>query len=116
VEVAPAGVTRHVVVPVPGEPAKSRVQVPGEASGRVRDGPEVPVRAQVIDPGHRSVRASNHVLAAIVIEIAVAHGRYFTGLVPVRPWANLVRYRASRDRLPHAVGDLRDQFQLLLLN
>src|ERR1700730_4286874 len=87
VEVAASGVTGHVVVPVPGEPAQPGVQVPGVASGRVRDGTEVLVRAQVVDPRHRSVRPGDHVLAAIVVEIAVAHSRYFTGLVLVRPWA-----------------------------
>src|SRR5262249_57775828 len=48
--------------------------MPRVAACRVRDDTEVIVRAQVVDPGHRRVRAGDHVLAAIVVEVAVAHG------------------------------------------
>src|SRR6185312_8939025 len=116
VEVAPAGVTGHVVVAVPGEPAEPGVQVPGVASGRIRDGAEVPVGAQVVDPRHRRVRAADHVLAASVVEIAVAHGRNFTGLVLVRPWAITANRALRAAGLPDRVRYLRDQLELLLLH
>jgi hypothetical protein len=75
VQVPATGVERDAVVAVAGQPAESGVAEERVAAGRVGDDPEVLLAAQVIDPGQRSVRLRDDVLAGLVVEVAEARQR-----------------------------------------
>ena len=72
VDVAASGVHRCVVVAVPGESAKPGIAEERVSAGRVRDNAKEVFAAQIVDPGQRSVRSRDQVLASLIVEAAEA--------------------------------------------
>ena len=71
VEITPAVVHRHVVVAIAGDTAELSVLVEAVATGGIRDEGEKILIAQIVDPGPRSLRVCNDILAMLVVEMTV---------------------------------------------
>jgi len=71
VEITPAVVHRHVVVAIAGDTAELGILVEAVATSGVRDEGEKILVAQIVDPGPRSLRVCDDILAVLIVEMTV---------------------------------------------
>ena len=60
-------------MPVTRQPAQARIPVERATTCSIGDHAEVILGPEVVDPGKRGVRPSDHVLSLIVVEVSVLH-------------------------------------------
>ncbi len=73
IDITPAHVQRDIVVAIASQAAQPRIAVERIAAGSIGNDPEVVFAAQIINPGQRRIRARNHVLAVVVVEVSITH-------------------------------------------
>ena len=82
VDITPALVKGHVVIAVAGQAAQARVEVEGIAPGGIADNAKIVLRAEVVDPRQRGIRARDHILPAGVIKHAEFHEHHLPAWKP----------------------------------
>src|SRR5918995_6007458 len=72
IKVPAACIGRRIVVAVPREPPEPGIAIERVAACSVRNDAKEILAAQVIDPGQRSIRSRDHVLAIPIVKAAEA--------------------------------------------
>ena len=73
VNIPPAQIQRHVVVPVAGQPPQPRVAIERVTPRSIGNDSEICLAAQVVDPRQRRIRLRDHVLAIAIVKISELH-------------------------------------------